>query len=130
MLILIIVVIAALFLVPKLTKNGSLSFGRRGNGSGSNNALLIAGAAIVLFLLFGQKILGTLGSAIGANTYTEIPGSNVNSCGCNPGENVLVRYNPLIGKTRTNNMTCQSALSLLSAKPKRASIIGCTTQTT
>lgn len=91
-------------------------------GQKIDKKVLLIGGALVLLLVFAPNIK----NFVGANTYTDVPSTQVNSCGCQPGQLAIVRYNPLFGKTRTNAMTCSAALSLMSSKPKRTSLAGCT----
>lgn len=80
---------------------------------------------IAVVLIVALIFLPKIGNAIGANTYTSVPSTQVNACGCQPGQLVNVKFKPFLKKARYNLMTCSSALALMSQKPKRTSFAGC-----
>lgn len=86
-----------------------------------NTKVIAVGAALALLVLWG----GSFMNFFKANTYTSVPETRVNSCGCQPGDLVLVSYKPFLGKKRTQRMPCDAALNLMSKKPKRTSLVGC-----
>lgn len=121
---LILILVAVYFFFMKGKTTAASARGRSLGGLDLSNPTTL-GLIILAIFLFGKKLLNGVMSFLGGNTYTEVPSTQVNSCGCQAGQLVLTKFKPFIGRTRWNNMTCSNALALVSSKPNRASIVGC-----
>lgn len=86
-------------------------------------AIAAGGALLILY----EKITGKPFYDSSWDTVDEeVPTTVVDSCGCQSGEQTVLRYKPWAAKARTSFVPCSVALNAV-ATSKRYSIVGCQT---